>query len=153
MPVRRGIQIFNRQRLVRFDLAWLRQFASAALHDLEEAGLRAGQPLAALEEVEASVVSDRTIAAVHWKFMKISGPADVITFAHGEIVIGAQTAARQAREYGHPLEHELGLYVIHGLLHLNGYDDNTAPERAAMEEAQSSLLGRCLPRAGTPARA
>ncbi len=53
-----------------------------------------------LDEVEVSVVSDRVIARVHRHFLEVPGATDVITFAHGEIVLSATTAARQARENG-----------------------------------------------------
>ena len=103
-----------------------------------------GAPLEGLEEIEVSIVSDRTIAAVHKRFMDIAGATDVITFEHGEIVISAQTAGRYAEEYGQPLEHELGLYIIHGILHLNGHDDLEEPAASRMKAAQGEILGRVL---------
>ena len=72
--------------------------------------------------------------------MDIAGPTDVITFHHGEIVIGAQVAERQAAEYGEPLARELLRYLVHGLLHLAGHEDAEADERAAMEAAQETIV-------------
>jgi len=74
--------------------------------------------------------------------MGIRGPTDVITFRHGEIVISAETALRQARQYRSSLMQELQLYIVHGLLHLRGYDDKTPSGSREMERRQRSILGR-----------
>jgi len=143
----RTIQVFNRQRGVRFDLAWLRRFAPVALAECEGKdgeGIAPGTPLEGLEEIEVSILSDRAIADVHRRFMDSPCATDVITFEHGEIVIGAGVAARYAAEYGQRLEHELGLYIIHGILHLNGHDDLAEPAAARMKGEQAEILRRTL---------
>ena len=76
--------------------------------------------------------------------MGIAGATDVITFEHGEIVISAETAERQGREYGQGVEREIGLYVIHGILHLNGYDDVEVEAAARMRERQAGILAAVL---------
>jgi probable rRNA maturation factor len=138
------ICVYNRQRRIPFDLPWLRRFATAALAECEGEAMARGAPLESLEEIEVSIVSDRAIAAVHRQFMNIAGATDVITFDHGEIVIGAGTAERYAREHRERLEHELGLYIIHGILHLNGYDDLAEPAAARMRERQEAILRRVV---------
>ena len=75
-------------------------------------------------------------------FMQIAGPTDVITFQHGEIFISIETAQRQARHYRTSLGHELRLYLVHGLLHLHGFDDQTAPSRARMSHIQEGIVAR-----------
>jgi len=144
MAASRAIHLYNRQRTIRFDLPWLRCFAPLALAACEGEGIAHGEPLEALAEIEVSIVSDRAIAALHRRFMGIPGPTDVLTFDHGEIIISAPTAARYAAEYSQPLEHELALYLIHGLLHLNGCDDLAAPAKSRMQKAQSAILRRVL---------
>jgi len=144
MAAPRAIHLYNRQRTVRFDLSWLRRFAAVALGECEGEGTAPGTPLELLEEIEVSIVSDRAIAEVHRRFMNIAGATDVITFEHGEIVISAETGGRYAREYGQRLEEELGLYIIHGILHLNGYDDLEERAAARMKERQAGILGRVL---------
>lgn len=94
--------------------------------------------------MEVSIVSDRVIAGVHDQFMGIPGATDVITFEHGEIITSAQTAQRQGQEYGQTVDHELALYIIHGLLHLNGYDDLKPQDAARMHQLQERLLQTCL---------
>jgi probable rRNA maturation factor len=144
MAAPRAIHLHNRQRKIQFDLPWLRRFAPLALAACEAEGIVPGTPLESLSEIEVSIVSDRAIAQVHQRFMNIAGPTDVITFEHGEIIIGAGTAARQAREYGQPIEHELSLYILHGILHLNGHDDLAEPAATRMKETQTALLRRLL---------
>src|SRR5690606_31692329 len=80
-------------------------------------------PLAILATLEIALVDDETSSRVHADFMEIEGPTDVITFHHGEIVIGVEVASRQAQEYGEPLARELLRYFVHGLLHLAGHED------------------------------
>ncbi len=101
-------------------------------------------PLPTLGEVEVTFVSDATIARVHRDFMEIPGATDVITFDHGEIVISTETARENANLYGRPLEEELARYIVHGLLHLNGFEDKTEAEAAEMHELQEKILAGCL---------
>ena len=101
-----------------------------------------GGVLSELEEVEISIVSDEVIEQVHVDFMDIPGATDVITFAHGEIVISAETARSYGREYGNSFERELMLYIIHGLLHLAGHEDEDPQERVEMEKIQMEILER-----------
>jgi probable rRNA maturation factor len=138
------ISVHNRQRGVKVDLPWLRRVAEVALKHCLPCSDDGKFALQALEEVEISIVSDRVIAGVHDQFMGIPGATDVITFEHGEILTSAQTAQRQGRDYGQPVDHELALYIIHGLLHLNGYDDVKARDAARMHRLQERLLKACL---------
>lgn len=133
------LTISNRQRSVRFDLRWLRKVGAAALEACEPWSGDGKFALKDLGEVEVAVVSDAVIARVHVDFMGIEGATDVITFDHGEIVISAQTAAACAAEHGHRVDEELALYVIHGLLHLNGYDDVTPTARRTMHAVQNRV--------------
>jgi probable rRNA maturation factor len=97
-------------------------------------------PLSHLATLEVAIVDDATSDQVHRDFMDIEGPTDVITFHHGEIVIGAEVAERQAMEYGEPLAREILRYFVHGLLHLAGHEDEDPEERATMEAAQESIV-------------
>lgn len=63
----------------------------------------------------------------------------------GEIIISYPQAAEQAREQGHSSERELALLVIHGILHLLGYDHEEPEEESKMTEKERVLLERCLP--------
>ena len=126
--------------MVRVDLPALREFAKNALHACLDLRQRKSSRLADLGEVNVILVSDKSIAEIHKEFMNEPGPTDVITFQHGEIVISAQTAKRQARRFGSTLGHELRLYIVHGLLHLHGFDDKTAVGAAEMCRVQEKLV-------------
>ena len=138
------ILVQNRQRGLRLDLAWLRAFARAALPKCRELSDDGRFALKRLDEISIAIVSDRTIARLHVEFMGIAGPTDVITFEHGEIVMSAQTAALYAAEHGHRFEEELALYTVHGLLHLNGFEDATSRAAARMQRVQTRVWKRCL---------
>lgn len=140
------VHVENRQRAVPVKLPWLRRLAAVAGEKCARESADGRFALAQLAEVEVAIVSDRVIARVHRDFMGIAGPTDVITFAHGEIVLSAPTAQRHARQYGHSTDEELALYIIHGLLHLNGFEDAAARAAARMQRVQERLLRACLAR-------
>jgi probable rRNA maturation factor len=139
-----SIEVYNRQRAVKIPLGWLRDFARVALEKCRAHSADGRFALQALPLVEVAIVSDRVIADVHRRFMDIPGATDVITFEHGEIVTSAETAARQAREYGHETGRELALYIVHGLLHLNGYDDIRRSDATLMRRTQQTILRACF---------
>jgi probable rRNA maturation factor len=139
-----GITLANRQRKLPLRLEWLTvaveraNTLTAQEPDADEA--QREWP----EEIEVTLISDRRMAALHVAFMGIKGPTDVLTFQHGEIVISAETAARSAAEFGHFVEYEIVLYVVHGLLHLKGYDDLHLHARNQMERVQTRLWKQLL---------
>jgi probable rRNA maturation factor len=126
--------------MVRVDLGKLRAFAQRAVGKCLSLPKRKSSRLASLREISVALVSDRRIAELHRRFMHESDPTDVITFQHGEIVVSTQTAKRQARRFGTSLDHELRLYIVHGLLHLHGFDDKTAAGAAEMKRVQEKLV-------------
>lgn len=133
------IVVSNRQRRVPVKLPWLRKVAKAALAECLHHSDDGKFALKALDEVDVAVVSDEVIAEVHLDFMSIPGATDVITFEHGEIVISAETAVGYAKEHGHTVDEELALYIVHGLLHLNGYDDTTSAAKKRMFAVQDKV--------------
>lgn len=140
------ISVRNLQRRVPLDLPWLRRFAAVALNEAVAHSADGKFALRALDEVSVAIVSDRRIAQLHVDFMGIAGATDVITFEHGDIVISAETARSYAAEYTQPVDHEVALYILHGLLHLNGFDDLATRDRKRMHAVQARLFRRCLAR-------
>jgi probable rRNA maturation factor len=135
------LALFNRQKTQAVPLPWLRRIAKNALPAcLAAAKPREDSVLSSLPEVEITYVSDAEIARVHGEFLDDASPTDVITFHHGEILISAETAARQAIDHGQTLDHELALYLIHGLLHLAGWHDEDPEEAAEMACTQETIL-------------
>ena len=134
------IRVLNRQRRLAVKLPALQTFAESALSECVKLRPRKSGVLKELAEINVILVSDKRIAQIHRQFMNEPGPTDVITFQHGEIVVSVETAKRQARQFGTTLEHELRLYVVHGLLHLHGFDDKTASGAAEMKRVQERLV-------------
>lgn len=132
MPV---ITLLNRQRARAIDSRSLSRFAQRAREQVQ-AIARDDLP----EEIVIILVSDRRISDIHRQFMQIAGPTDVITFQHGEVVISVETAHRQATQFGKELLEELCLYMLHGLLHLAGYDDVTDSGSREMDRLQRRLM-------------
>jgi probable rRNA maturation factor len=135
--------LLNRQRRRSLHLPELRLFAAAALNAVRDLPHPSPFP----QEVTIVFVSDARIARLHRDFMSIEGPTDVITFQHGEIFISVETAERQAIGLGNTFDYELRVYIIHGLLHLAGYDDLTEPGSEVMTRLQDDLfrqVERCL---------
>jgi probable rRNA maturation factor len=144
------ITVANRQRSVRVDLPWLRRFAAEALDACLPESANGLYALKQAEAVEVAIVTDAVIARVHEEFMDIPGATDVITFEHGEIVTSAETAKRCAEEHGHSTTEELALYIVHGLLHLNGHDDLESPARKRMHAVQNRLWKTLRQKLGAP---
>jgi probable rRNA maturation factor len=72
-------------------------------------------------------------------------PPDGVTRL-GEVIISYPQAVAQAKEQGHSPERELALLVIHGILHLLGYDHEEPEEESKMREREKELLEKCLPK-------
>ena len=102
-------------------------------------------------DVSLAFVDNPTIHTLNKRYLGHDEPTDVLSFPlsephakklAGELVIGAEVARAQAAERGHDVQAELALYVIHGLLHLCGYDDATKADAAAMRERERHYLRR-----------
>jgi len=106
---------------------------------------------AKLPETELSLVicDDPTIQALNARWRGKDEPTDVLSFPQddeivlGDLVISVDTALRQARERGHDLRCELRVLLVHGLLHLLGYDHETGPaDFDEMMDAEQRLMRR-----------
>jgi probable rRNA maturation factor len=101
-------------------------------------------------KISVAVVDDPTIAELHQRYLNDPQPTDVLSFVlerspkylEGEIVVSADTAAASAPDYNWTADDELLLYVIHGVLHLTGYDDTTPKKREIMRKKEREYLAR-----------
>ena len=111
-------------------------------------------------EVSVTFMSDDEIKKVNAEYRGINQPTDVISFALeemsegevaiieqqgipvalGDIIISVETAKRQAEEYGHDMNREIGFLALHGFLHLLGYDHMTKEDEAKMFGRQKEIL-------------
>ena len=128
------IELRNLQRNVPVNLQNLQSFAERALRACSKRAMQQ------FEEIVVVLISDNRMADLHRRFMNQRGPTDVITFQHGEIFISVSTAKRQAREFGTSTRAEIELYIVHGLLHLSGFDDRTPRATRRMRAAEARVL-------------
>lgn len=110
-------------------------------------------------EVDITIVDDAEIHTLNRDYRNVDRSTDVLSFAldeeseeepefvggpeeHllGDIVISAETAARQAEEFGHGLEREIVYLAVHGLLHLLGYDHMNDADKAVMRAKEEEAL-------------
>jgi len=120
--------IVNLQRKVRVDTAPFQAFLTA---------LSAGVPEAEGRHFSVALVSDKRMADLNKLFRGKGSTTDVLSFPNepeefdpdqknlGDVVISVEQASRQAEENGLSLEMELKQLILHGLLHLCGYDHET----------------------------
>ena len=133
----------NLQRKISVNVAQLEKFTGNAVQHSLQLHPRERTDLRKLSEIFIWLISDRRMALLHRKFLGQSGPTDVLTFQHGEIFISVETAQRHARAFGNSLLRELKLYIVHGLLHLHRFDDQTPGKAHKMKAAQSRILRAC----------
>jgi probable rRNA maturation factor len=110
----------------------VRRIARRSLDFLEESG----------GELSIALVDDDEIRSLNARWREIDRPTDVLAFAQregdehgpsellGDVVISVPTAKRQAVERGHSLDREIAELLVHGLLHLLGYDHERSPSEA-----------------------
>ncbi|MEJ6580211.1 MAG: rRNA maturation RNase YbeY [Akkermansiaceae bacterium] len=98
-----------------------------------------------LEGVEITLLDDDEMGRIHGEFLDDDSPTDVITFDHGELLVGVETAQRQAGIFASSPDLEIALYGIHGMLHLAGFDDRSEKDAKAMANRQMELLERFFP--------
>ncbi|MFM7522321.1 MAG: rRNA maturation RNase YbeY [Planctomycetota bacterium] len=136
-PRRHVVEIVDRQRVWSVPRAWLSRVCRRAL--AEEGVARA--------TITLVFVDDAGIAALHDRWLGDPTPTDVITFdlgdgdrLCGDIACSTETALREAARYGWSARHELAYYMIHGLLHLTGYDDHAVARRRAMRARERAVF-------------
>ena len=101
-------------------------------------------------EVGIAVVDNAEIHDCNVRFLQHDYPTDVITFPmdqtddflSGEIMLSAEYAADEARQHGWKVEEEMTLYVVHGCLHLAGYDDHEDADRQEMRRLEKHYLNK-----------
>jgi probable rRNA maturation factor len=134
-----SVSIASPQELVPLDYARLKECARTVL-----TGEGIGEA-----KVTLAFVDDTTIAGLNKRFLDHDRPTDVITFTYskpkakkleGETAIGVEVAQREAAERGHDVNTELCLYVIHGCLHLCGYDDESTHDAFDMRRKERDYL-------------
>ncbi|HEV8062207.1 MAG TPA: rRNA maturation RNase YbeY [Gemmataceae bacterium] len=133
------VTVANPQEIVVVEKARMRQIVQTVLKGEDESDA----------EISLAFVDNPTIHRLNMRYLKHDEPTDVLSFPlsdpgarklQGELVIGAEVAKEQATERGHAVDAELALYVIHGLLHLCGYDDHEQKDADLMSERERHYL-------------
>jgi probable rRNA maturation factor len=142
----RPVAIANRHPKLRLN----RAAVSRAVHVLDARHAALATRRSALgNTAELSIVflTDEALAKLHADFLDDPTTTDVITFesdaAHGsagEICVSVDTAARYASEHGRDFAEELTLYLVHGWLHLAGYDDLRPDKKRVMRRAEARAM-------------
>ena len=126
---------------VRLDRARMRDIVRTVL---------AGEGVAQYE-ISLAFVDNPTIHRLNKHYLDHDQPTDVLTFPFsnasakelaGELIVGVEVAREQAAERGHDVQVEVGLYVIHGLLHLCGYDDKSTNSAKKMRGRERHYLAK-----------
>jgi probable rRNA maturation factor len=132
------IALVSEQSAIAVDEPFL---LSAVRKVLKRAGVRDAN-------ISLAIVDDDTILSLNRQYLGHDEPTDVLSFAlqdegeplDGEIVASAETALRRAKEFGWTPDDELLLYVIHGTLHLVGYDDRSPEDALRMRCEEARVL-------------
>ncbi len=134
------LAIANRQRAVRLNTRLLRSITKSLLTES-----------LSLEKFDLAICIVRApeMARINQTFLNHEGSTDVITFdyaepatrsLHGELFICIDDAMAQAKDFRTSWQSELTRYVIHGVLHLRGFDDIRAADRRKMKREENRLL-------------
>ena len=130
--------------------------------DLERAAVEALRRISAHADLTVVLTDDEQLRQLNFQFLGIDAPTDVLSFPAGDtdqdtnafylgdILISVPRAQVQAIEGGHSIQEELQLLVVHGVLHLLGYDHAEQADKAAMWLVQAKILNRLGCRAGPP---
>ena len=129
------VEIHNLQSHIPIDLGLVERAARACAE--EEAF-----------DISISLVDDGAIREVNARHLNRDRPTDVIAFDYdpdsegiaGEVIVSAERARQEAEARGHDPVEELLLYVVHGIMHLSGYDDKDKDDAKEMWKAQNRVM-------------
>jgi len=96
------------------------------------------------DEISIVIVGDKRIKSLNKKYLKRNRVTDVLAFDYGEIFICLPQAKKQAKEMGHSVKEELAILLIHGILHLSGYDDKTKISYNKMVNKQKEIWQKLI---------
>ncbi len=132
---------------------WLRQLVTAVL---------AAEKVEPVAKLSLVITDDETVHNLNYKYRGKDSTTDVLSFSFvekdtdfvsppgaevhlGEVIISCPQASRQAEEAGHTLEKEIALLIIHGVLHVLGYDHQRSAQRQRMRAREQAILGQICP--------
>ena len=135
-----GVWVMNRQRARKINPRKIETLVRIVL-----------ERMACTAELGIHFVSPHIMAKTNWNYLRHPGSTDVITFdhgstkhhLHGELFISVEDAVAQSTVYGATWGEEINRYIVHGLLHLQGYDDIDPAKRRIMKRRENALMKAC----------
>jgi probable rRNA maturation factor len=128
------VDVTNRQRRLKINTHRLAEVAERALELVGDKPFHLGIVL----------VGDAAIAKLNAQYHDTPGATDILSFDYGEgegeLIVSVEHAVVQAKRYDTTPARELILYVVHGILHLYGYNDLTPAQRRRMRAAERRLV-------------
>jgi len=133
-----SIEVANRQSSFPIDK---QVFERAVTHVLQESDFRSA-------EISLVIVNDEEMHRLNVEFLDHDYPTDVLSFPlakkngflAGEIIASVDTAHRECKSHGLTTTEELMLYVVHGVLHLIGYNDKDEEARNVMRKKENYFM-------------
>lgn len=132
-------EVLNRQRRFRLDASRLGTIADSVLRSVGHAG----------RDVSVIISNDRRLRELNLRYRGKDRATDVLSFPYderggpiGDVIVSVDRAAAQATAQGHPLQRELEILVLHGSLHVCGYDHET--DDGTMDRIERRLRKRLL---------
>ena len=135
-----NLSVQNKQRTFKISSELIKQIAQSIIDELLQD-----------KNFELSIVfiGENKMAEINKKYLEHKGPTDVLTFNYpdesppkGEILICPSVAYQHAKLHKVSLGCELTRYIIHGILHINGYNDLTSKERSIMKQKENHTLNK-----------
>jgi len=120
----------------KIDFEFLEKFAKKIL-SLDKLGTKISKKFS---ELSIAIVDDEKIKALNKKYLNKDRITDVLAFDYGEIIICLDQAKRQAKELNLSTEQELAILLIHGILHLAGYNDRIKKDKEKMFKQQNKTF-------------
>ena len=146
-----GILIDNKQKLHKISIPQIRKTAQALLNALDSPD----------GELSILILDDPQIARLNQQYRNQQGPTNVLAFPMqegdfsginpdliGDVVISIETAAKEAALMGMSVTERFNFLLIHGVLHLFGYDHEKSEEAAAQMDQKSEELNKIIRRSG-----
>jgi probable rRNA maturation factor len=141
--MKQKISVLNKQRLVQVSVPLVKKLVAMVLSENGSSD----------REIGIVLVDDAYIRRLNKRYLRRSGPTDVLSFGFpdpdcgrvpermlGDVVVSAERAFFRAAEFGKDVSEEICLYVIHGVLHLLGFDDERKTPAAEMRREEERML-------------
>jgi probable rRNA maturation factor len=137
--------VFYTYKPVGISLNWVKRVVEIVYTQIKTHQLLSG-------ELSVAIIPDRAMRSLNRRYRRLDKPTDVLSFSggslpqavadFGEIVIAWGVCQRQAKKNGHSVKKEFTILLIHGLLHIYGFDHKKNTEALIMEDLEKRLFAK-----------